>query len=510
MLSLPPSRRDFAIAIILLLGVVATAAPGYYALAQRMDDGALLVYPELILKGWLPYRDFETYYGPGNLYLLAGVYSISHPGIFSARTVGLAYQLAILAAIFCIVRPRGLALAIGSVLIAHLFLLPTGLAPRAWTGALAFALWSVVFAAGHPSSRRIFCAGLFAAVALLYRPDLTPAVFLSACLLLFFQSGRLRQIYLVGLGVGLLPLLVLAFAAGFQNLFDNLFLYPVIITNPARKLPWSFLSPHLATLFWFLLLAVLINLGAAFLALRTDSGSRSNSLFAAAAILALGTTHQTLQRMDSGHLTLCCFLAFALFPAALTILADRLKPAENSTIRQLLLVMLTFLMITFLVPGLIRFARRGIGIGGPSPNDNVAFLQHGRRTFPMNSLEIARESGDLLAKMMDLTSPGQRLFVGPADLRRTNYNDTFLYHLMPQLIPSTYFLEMNPLSANRPGSRLSSDILSADWLILDRRLDEWNEPNESARFGPEAPNLTVQSNFTLVAHEGSYGIYRKK
>ena len=128
----------------------------------------------------------------------------------------------------------------------------------------------------------------------------------------------------------------------------------------------------------------------------------------------------------------------------------------------------------------------------------------------MNSLEIARESGDLLAKMMDLTSPGQRLFVGPADLRRTNYNDTFLYHLMPQLIPSTYFLEMNPLSANRPGSRLSSDILSADWLILDRRLDEWNEPNESARFGPEAPNLTVQSNFTLVAHEGSYGIYRKK
>jgi hypothetical protein len=112
--------------------------------------------------------------------------------------------------------------------------------------------------------------------------------------------------------------------------------------------------------------------------------------------------------------------------------------------------------------------------------------------------------------MTSLASPGQRLFVGPADLRRTNYNATFLYHLLPQLIPATYFLEMNPLSANRPGSRLSADVLSADWLILDHRLDEWNEPNESSRFGPDAPNQVVQSNFELHARQGSYDIYRKK
>jgi hypothetical protein len=43
MLSLPQNRRAFAIAIIALLVIVGTAAPGYDAVAQRMDDGSLLL-----------------------------------------------------------------------------------------------------------------------------------------------------------------------------------------------------------------------------------------------------------------------------------------------------------------------------------------------------------------------------------------------------------------------------------------------------------------------------------
>jgi hypothetical protein len=69
---------------------------------------------------------------------------------------------------------------------------------------------------------------------------------------------------------------------------------------------------------------------------------------------------------------------------------------------------------------------------------------------------------------------------------------------------------MNPLSANRADSRLSADLVTADWLILDRRLNAWNEPNDSMRFGPEAPNLVVQSKFELSARFGSYDLYRRK
>src|SRR4051812_15644618 len=49
---------------------------GFKTPAAPMDEGALLLYPELILKGQLPYRDFETFYGPGNLYALAGTYKL--------------------------------------------------------------------------------------------------------------------------------------------------------------------------------------------------------------------------------------------------------------------------------------------------------------------------------------------------------------------------------------------------------------------------------------------------
>ena len=128
----------------------------------------------------------------------------------------------------------------------------------------------------------------------------------------------------------------------------------------------------------------------------------------------------------------------------------------------------------------------------------------------MDSISAARVTGGLLDRITSLASPGQRLFVGPADLRRTNYNDTFIYYLLPQLIPATYFLEMNPLSANRPESRLGADVLSADWLILDHRLDDWNEANESSRFGPETPNQIVQSHFELSAKQGPYEIHRRK
>jgi len=509
MLSMPRSRRPIAVAILALLVIVGTAAPGYDAVAQRMDDGSLLLYPELILKGWLPYRDFETFYGPANAYLLAGVYAVFDPGIFVARTVGLGYHLAILAAIFVLVRSRGNALALGAVVIAHLFLLPTGLAPFAWIGGVACALWSL-FLAARPGSKSVFLAGLLGGLAALYRPDLAPALLFSSGLLLFFQDGKRRWTYLMGLGLGLLPMLILIYAAGFRNIFENIFLYPVSFTNPARKLPWSSLRPYVVYLLAFHFVAALINLDAGFLALRKVPGAWPDRLFAAAAIFALGTTHEALQRMDSGHVTLCCFLSLALLPVSLAIITDRWSALPASRSRHLLFVAATLLLTAGLAPELVHLVRQRMGMGGHSRKDDVIFLEHQGRSFPVDSFAVARETGATLDTIGRAASAGQRLFVGPADLRRTNYNDTFLYHLLPDLTPATYFLEMNPLSANRPGSRLAADVLSADWLILDHRLDQWNEQNESSRFGPDEPNQVVQSNFELHARRGSYDIYRRK
>ncbi len=49
--------------------------------------------PEQVLKGKLPYRDFETFYGPPNPFLLAVVYYIGGIGLTPERATGFAYRL---------------------------------------------------------------------------------------------------------------------------------------------------------------------------------------------------------------------------------------------------------------------------------------------------------------------------------------------------------------------------------------------------------------------------------
>ena len=202
--------------------------------------------------------------------------------------------------------------------------------------------------------------------------------------------------------------------------------------------------------------------------------------------------------MDSGHVTLCCFLSLALLPVGLTIITDMGCHAASHR-HHLLSVAVTLLVVAGLAPQLVLRIGKTMGVvGGRSRKDNMVFLQHNGRSFPMDPISAALDTGTLLDQLARLSSPGQRLFVGPADLRRTNYNDTFLYYLLPQLTPADVLPESNPPSANRPESRLGTDVLSADWLILDHRLDQWNEPNESSRFGPDLP-IRSCSNFELSA-----------
>ena len=127
--------------------------------------------------------------------------------------------------------------------------------------------------------------------------------------------------------------------------------------------------------------------------------------------------------------------------------------------------------------------------------------------FPQRPDPAAQKLFDQLSAM---SKKGERLFVGPGDLRKTNYNDTFIYHLFPQLVPATYFLEMNPFSANRPGSRLAADVRSADWLVLNRSWDSWQEPNRSTEFGSSAPNEVVRADFEVRGEYGPYVLLGRK
>jgi len=123
------------------------------------------------------------------------------------------------------------------------------------------------------------------------------------------------------------------------------------------------------------------------------------------------------------------------------------------------------------------------------------------RTFNLGDYRPWRATQEVVADLDRLARPGERLFVGPVDLRQTAYSDAFLYYLFPDLEPATYFIEMDPGLANDEGSRIADDVASADWLILTRFWSGWIEPNDSIVFGSDLPNQIVERDFCL---RGSY------
>jgi hypothetical protein len=129
----------------------------------------------------------------------------------------------------------------------------------------------------------------------------------------------------------------------------------------------------------------------------------------------------------------------------------------------------------------------------------VREVRRGDRYFYLGDERPWRASLEVVKVLDELAQPGQRLFVGPVDLRQTAYSDVFFYHLFPELNPATYFIEMDPGLANKQGSRLAADVASADWLILTRFWSGWIEPNDSVIFGPDAPNQVVEQQFCLRA-----------
>jgi hypothetical protein len=107
----------------------------------------------------------------------------------------------------------------------------------------------------------------------------------------------------------------------------------------------------------------------------------------------------------------------------------------------------------------------------------------------------------------ELTEPGDRIFVGPGDLRQTPYSEAYLYFLLPELTPATRFIEMDPGVANAPDSGLAAELRAADVVILSSIRDDWSEPNDSVFDGPDEPNRVLAEEFCLVESygEGLFG-----
>lgn len=521
-----------------------------------MEEGFMLVFPERVLAGDIPNKDFLHLYGPGSLWALAGWFWAFGVSLASERLFGLLQISGIIFGIMALARPWGRRVATMCGLIAVLLCTTAiGLTALAWNGAVALGLISVwlglrarrwltveVVDADHQVTvsqkvnRLLFAAGVVAGLALLFRPDVVVGITLASGAVLWgLNRGRITR-WVMGGAAGVSPILIHLATAGPVNAINGMLLDPVFRLRGGRTLPmpaWDELTGALQRVailrvpgwslpalsesqqvflwFWILPLAILLTVAAGALSLHRNPQRWPARVLLAVGLFSLGILPQALQRPDSTHLAWVSCVPIAFLPVTVAELWRQFAPRETmrhagtaGALAGLLFLLAVIPYYTFRPYLDLANQSRGHQIFGTG-------VHHAGRVFYLGSESAARDAQLLVDDLGERAEPGERLFVGTADLRKTPYSDAYLYFLLPDLVPGTYFIEMDPGMANAEGSGLADDVASSDWLVLSHVWDAWDEPNDSREFMSDEANQVVRDQFCEVRTypEGSFVLYQR-
>jgi hypothetical protein len=509
-----PLQRLLGVAasLVFLTAVISRSVRGFSAPGSEMDEGDPLVYGERVLGGELPWRHFETFYGPANPYIVALAFRLGGISVFSERMVGLSFRLVLCAALLSLAWHFGLAGLASSGLVL-LILVPAG-ELWAWPGSEAVALAAATVALLAVAQRLVdtersanallLAAGAVAGLTVLIRFDYVVAVLLAS-LPFLLKTGIPRRRFLLGFaGMAALYVPVLA-AAGPARIVQVA--GDIARGSAGRRLPLPDLSTYPGNLLAASVLAtgVLIVSGALGFGLMPRVRSR---VALAIGLGTLGALPHTLGRPDEVHILAGCVLALALLPPVLIgAVRDLDNRARRSGRRP---VAAALAMILIALGGLAVARANASGELGPlltTLSRHGFDVEHGGRTFPLADPDTARQVQRIVTAAGKAAPAGSRLLVGPRDLRRTNYADTYLYFLLPEFEPASFYIELEPGTLNYTGRRAVTELARADLLILTSRHDNWNEPNTSRRFGSAAPNRYVAANFCPRARSGTYALF---
>ena len=544
-----PRHRDWrplaSVAVVALLVALPLRAL-YLQTGSPMEEGFMLTFPERILAGDVPHRDFLHLYGPGSLWVLAVVYEVVGTSLAAERTVGLVQHLLVIFGVLVLAWPFGRRVAtVCAVVAVFLTVTPIGLAALAWSGGVALALCGLVAGlhgrrlarqrptGGAPPSGvatgLLAAAGVLGAAALLYRPDLFLAVGLSYGAVawrldrphLLRLLGPMAAVLLVGYGVHLL-------VAGPGNAVRGMFIEPVFELRAGRRLPapppwdrfdgaldalaqlvvpgWSLpapAGPQQVVIWFFLLPAVaLFEVVAGWRRLRADPTAWKGTVMLAVGLLALGMLPQAVQRPDATHLAWVSCVSLSLLPMHVADVVASRRGSPRRTTGAIValataLVLLFAVLPHFTLRPWVELTRQALT--RDFSGDDVV---RGDRNFYLGNEPVTPAAQAVVDELDRRSAPGERLLVGTADLRLTPYSDAFFYFLFPELTPATRYIEMDPGIANAEDSGLAEDVASADWLILSHVWDFWDEPNDARVLGSDVPNQVVARDFCLVDRYG--------
>jgi 4-amino-4-deoxy-L-arabinose transferase-like glycosyltransferase len=537
-------RRRNALALAIVALVFALPLRGLLrAPGPPMEEGFMLVFPEQVLKGAIPNRDFLHLYGPGSLWALGGVFKVFGVSLLSERGFGLVQQLAIVFGVYALARRWGRILAVIAAVTSGLIIIPFALTALAWVGGVGLALCGLaagVEARAHRDDRGArrwaMVAGLLLGLAILFRLDLVLGVGLATIALVRgMERSRVSRLF-AGFVIGVLPYSIHIATAGPGHVFQGMVIDPIFRLRGGRSLPippswghldgflqragalaqlsWPFPAParpHQLFLWFFLLLvAIAFVLWQGWRATCTDPGSVTARTLLVVGLFGVGILPQALQRVDSGHFAWVGCVVFAFVPIAGYELVRRRAPKvpiRRTAIASgaLMLALLAFVIPAFTIRTYVDYSLQTFGIHRASYK-----IEHDGRVFYYGKPDRAAAANMVIAAADRISKPGQRLFVGPVNLRKTPYSDAYLYYMLADLVPATYYIEMDPGVANANGSRLPEDLESADVVILSAIWEDWSEPNDSRKVGSDGAEKVLARDFCQVGtYLDLYQLYRK-
>jgi hypothetical protein len=508
-----------------------------------MEEGFMLVFPERVLHGDIPNKDFLHLYGPGSLWALAGTFKVFGVSLLTERFFGLAQQMAVVFGVYALARAWGRRLAVGCALLSGLILVPFGLTALAWVGAVGLALLGLAcgLVARRRSDPRVarrwaLGAGVLLGVALLFRLDLVLAVGLGTFVLVR-GAGRDRAKWLFGgMALGLAPYVVHVATAGLGNVVDGMVVDPVFHLRGGRSLPippsWDHLdgflqragaleqldwpipalrlSQQLFLWFFALLGSVALLLLVAWRRHRRAPAAVRTTTLAVVALFSAGLVPQAVQRVDSAHFAWVGCVPMAFLPVAVFELARpriRMVAPGRLAIGSVVAVLVAIVLVipAFTARTYVDYSVQSFGF-----HRTAHKIEHDGRVFYYGKPDRAAAANLVIAEAARIGRPGDRLFVGPANLRKTPYSDAYVYYMLPDFDPATYFIEMDPGVANAEGSGLADDLASADLVILSSIWDDWNEPNDSREIGSDESERVLERDFCLVDNYlDRYELYRR-
>ncbi|MCK4547205.1 MAG: glycosyltransferase family 39 protein [Candidatus Eisenbacteria sp.] len=460
-----------------------------------------------VLDGEVPYRDFWSMYAPGELYLLALLFTLLGPSVIAARLLSLAIIFGLVLTLYVLLR-RSLS-GVVSLIGLGLAVVWLGASFRFFTypvfPALLLILLSTNFLLRYQSSKRVtflLLSGFFAGFAAFFRHDLAAyALVAETITLLGFEllsadrlerehRSRLKHtlvaagLYVAGAGIFIVPVgLYFVIHVPVQTLIADLIVFPARIFPGTRGLPyppprWENLLFYVPFVVHAMSTAFIIRLGRAEHG-RLDSARKwTLILFTALGILFFG---QARVRSDIPHLF--PFLLSAV-PGTCFLLGElvggfRWRDTRwwRSPFRLALLAVLFLVAASVVVPIKQRGLLARSYLEGANPLE--LSIERGRGIIMTGA---SKTYEDMILFLQEAVPEGGRIYGGTLRHDLVSFGDAMLYFLSDRNCCTGYY-EIHPgLTTTRSvQEQIVRDIefFQVEYVVLFNHFEK--EPNESSK-----------------------------